>query len=86
MAASQSQSRCAQAFRQLLAPISPGSDPLFSKSVDLSLGEMLQLEPEALWGCILAVETRPGDLVWWPSSCLHRVNTRESSWGAGGYL
>jgi len=51
-----------------------------------TLGEMLQAEPNILWGHLQVAHVTDGDLVWFPQSCLHKVSTRHKSHGFGGYI
>ena len=52
----------------------------------LTLSEMLQLENCYCWGKILVGEIGPGDMLWFPPGCLHKVVTLEHSKGWGGYI
>jgi len=52
----------------------------------LTLTQMLQLEHCYCWGKIQIGEIGPGDMMWFPPGCLHKVITLEHSKGWGGYL
>ncbi len=52
----------------------------------LTLAEMLQIEDCFCWGKVQIGEIGPGDMMWFPPGCLHKVITLEHSKGWGGYL